>query len=369
MRNNLIFGGINSSDFGVWISGSDTYSAAERDSEHFSVPGRNGDLIVDNGRYKNKLVTYPAFFPNKFPEKMENFRSAICRKIGYQRLEDSYHPDEYRMAEFVNGINPSDLTAFNRSGDFTLAFNCKPQRFLKSGDEPIQIIPPVTIANGMATLYMPVAGPLHYKMHCSAGETLVVEVQTYDANGTALRTGSYAAEDGDEVTFAFLATDKFFRIRVTDVQNYDTTWLEVITTISTGGEILPVNAIFARSWTIQNPTGYATEPMIECFANALPYTTITNYESGEEVDYYDFHSNQGPVSHFFMDCEMQYLYDENHQNLTQYLFLTTAQTAAGKGLVFPKLGTDEIKFEFYYAGASIEQGVGLIQIYPRWWII
>lgn len=366
MKNYLMFGGLKSLDYFVWIDGGGTYGAPRRSVEYVSVPGRNGDLIIDGGKWDNIEITYNAFIPKKFPQKINDFRMAMCRKIGYQRLEDTYHPDEYRLASFEGALEPV-TTQWNRGGTFDLVFNCKPQRYLKSGEEPIQFIPPVTLSNNMSTLYMPVAGPLHYKMHCAAGEQLVVEINTYDANGTALRTGSYAAEDGDEVTFNFLTTDKFFRVRVTNVQNYDTTWLEIVTTIKNGDDTLPVNAIFARSWTIQNPTGYTTEPLIESFGNLLPYTTITNYEDGEEIDYYEFVSDQTPVTHFYMDCDLQYLYDDNQQNLTQYLFLTTAETAAGKGLVFPKLGPDEIKLEFYYGGASVDQGAGLIQIYPRWW--
>ena len=369
MRNNLIFGGIDSSDFGVWISGSDTYSAAERDSEHFSVPGRNGDLIVDNGRYKNKLVTYPAFFPNNFPDKMENFKSAICRKIGYQRLEDSYHPDEYRMAEFVNGINPDNLTAFNRAGDFTLAFNCKPQRFLKSGDEPIQFIPPAVTATAMTSSYIPVNGDLTYTVHAPSGVEVGVRIETYTSNGNISTVSTEYCYNGDSLTKTFAATDAYFRIFIIDVNDFDSVALLVNTITLIDGEAFPINAIFARSWKIQNPTGYQTAPLIESFRDNLPYMEITNIVNGESVDNYSFHTNQTTATHFWMDCDMQHLYDDEHNNLTNYLFLTNAKTLAGKGLVFPQLGTDEINLYMYYSGTTIDQGVGLIQIYPRWWKI
>lgn len=369
MRNNLIFGGVDSKDFGVWISGSDTYSAAERDTERFSVPGRNGDLIVDNGRYKNKVVTYPAFFPYGFPEKMENFRSAICKKIGYQRLEDSYHPDEYRMAEFVNGIDPKDLTDFNRAGDFTLAFNCKPQRFLKSGDDPIQFIPPAMTASAMTTTYIPVSGDLIYTVHAPSGVEVGVRVETYTAGGTISTVSTEYCYNGDTLTKTFATTDAYFRIFIIDVNDFDTVALTVNTTTLIDGEAYPINAIFARSWKIQNPTGYPTTPLIETFKNSLPFTTITNVVDGEDAEYYSFRSDEVTVNHFYMDCDMQYLYDDDHNNLTNYLFLTNAHTLAGKGLVFPQLGPDEIKLYFYYSGTTIEQGIGLINIYPRWWRI
>lgn len=129
----LIFNGKSTKDFGVWISGSGTWGAPERDVEHIEVPGRNGDLTIDNKRFKNLTVTYPAFIPNGFAEKFDSFRAFLVSSPGYHRLEDVYHPDEYRMAEYYEAVEP-EVGTLNRSGTFDLSFNCKPQRFLKSGE-------------------------------------------------------------------------------------------------------------------------------------------------------------------------------------------------------------------------------------------
>lgn len=134
-KNNLVFGGVNSADYGVWISGSEAYGAPERNVSVISVPGRNGDLIIDNGKWNNIRITYPAFIPNGFNPQFDYFRSEIMKLKGYHRLEDSYHPDEYRMASLVGGITPKNVGAFFRNGDFQMTFNCKPQRFLKSGED------------------------------------------------------------------------------------------------------------------------------------------------------------------------------------------------------------------------------------------
>ena len=50
----------------------------------------------------------------------------------YQRLEDDYHPDEYRMAIFTGPLD-FDTRFLNRSGETTLNFNCKPHRYIKAG--------------------------------------------------------------------------------------------------------------------------------------------------------------------------------------------------------------------------------------------
>ena len=142
MRNTLTFGGVNSADYGVYITGSGVYNAPKRAVENIVVPGRNGLLTIDQGRYENITVEYPAFAFGKtreeFQQKITAFRNAIMSQIGYQRLEDTYHPDEYRMALYAEGLNV-DVKPYGSSGKFTLSFNCKPQRYQKDGEQPLQI--------------------------------------------------------------------------------------------------------------------------------------------------------------------------------------------------------------------------------------
>lgn len=139
MRNFLIFNGKKSSDFGVWISGEGVFNAPERDITTVSVPGRNGDLIYDNGRFNNIPIQYPAFIHKNFIYKVDQLKFWLKSSIGYQRLEDSYNPDYFRMAYYQNNI---DFTPrfLNWGAEFTLYFICKPQRFLKSGEYPISIL-------------------------------------------------------------------------------------------------------------------------------------------------------------------------------------------------------------------------------------
>ena len=129
----LTIDGKNCSDFGVWISGGGTYNAPPRSLENVSIPGRNGDLHFDNGRFQNITVTYPAFIARRFNPRMDDFREWLCSKYHYVKIEDSYHPDEYRLGLFKGGLSVS-TTPRNLAGRFNLSFDCKPQRFLNSGD-------------------------------------------------------------------------------------------------------------------------------------------------------------------------------------------------------------------------------------------
>ena len=49
------------------------------------------------------------------------------------RLEDTYHPDEFRLAVLADDMEV-DPVAWLAAGSFDLRFNCRPERFLKSGE-------------------------------------------------------------------------------------------------------------------------------------------------------------------------------------------------------------------------------------------
>ena len=137
MNETLTFNGINSGDYGVYIAGDSVYNAPERDVEMVTVPGRNGNIALDRGRFENIEVEYPAFISGTdqtdFAGNISDFRNAILSTVGYARLEDDYHPDEYRLAVYHSGLEV-EPKIYNRAGAFEIRFDCKPQRFLKSGE-------------------------------------------------------------------------------------------------------------------------------------------------------------------------------------------------------------------------------------------
>lgn len=141
------FDGINSKDRGIYVSGSGTFDSPEPDIEKIEVPGKSGDLLVDKNRYKNVSLTYPAFIRTQFRELTDLTRQWLLSPKGYRRLEDTYHPDEYRKARFSGPIN-FDVRFLNLSGECDLVFDCKPQRYLKIGENTIK-------ASGKLELYNP----------------------------------------------------------------------------------------------------------------------------------------------------------------------------------------------------------------------
>ena len=133
----LTFGDVTSSDYNIYISGEGVFNAPKRRTKVVEIPGRNGDLAQDLGSYENINVTYPAFYKAPdlatFADDLEAFRAAIASKIGYQRLTDTIHPDQYRMGLFIEGLTITPVE-YNTLGKFDLVFNCMPQRWLRSGE-------------------------------------------------------------------------------------------------------------------------------------------------------------------------------------------------------------------------------------------
>lgn len=138
--NSLTFDGENSLDYGVYITGEAVYNAPERAVEMISIPGRNGAIALDQGRFENIEITYPAgTFGDDQPEfasKIRAFRNALASRFNYVKLTDSYHPDEYRLGLYKSGLTTTPVQR-SKAGEFPIVFNCKPQRFLTSGETEV----------------------------------------------------------------------------------------------------------------------------------------------------------------------------------------------------------------------------------------
>lgn len=143
------FDGVDSKDFGVYISDTGAFNAPERDVEMIEIPGRNGAYALDKGRFNNIEVTYNAFVAtdseSDYISGINALRNALCSRKGYCRLEDEFNPNEYRMAVYKSGLKVSSVG--DKSGEFTITFDCQPQRFLKSGETAVSVASGGTLTN------------------------------------------------------------------------------------------------------------------------------------------------------------------------------------------------------------------------------
>lgn len=146
MKHFLTFNNVNLSDFDCYIDGSQEFRTPQKMVSMYSVVGRNGDLAVSQGRYSNITIPFNCFINKNFKENYSALVNLLHSIDGYARLETTHEPDVYRMGLFSDEIDPNPWQ-FNRQGTFTLNFNCKPQKWLKSGENAISVTNTLTVFN------------------------------------------------------------------------------------------------------------------------------------------------------------------------------------------------------------------------------
>ena len=131
----VVFNGISSQDLHIQVQTEPSYDFPEKDYEVTHVPGRNGDIVIDQGSWQNVSRKYNlAMDAGKisYTEVASKLVQWLHSASGYARLEDSYEPDFYRMAMYKDSGSISNI--FNKAGQIEVEFTCKPQRYFKSGE-------------------------------------------------------------------------------------------------------------------------------------------------------------------------------------------------------------------------------------------
>ena len=140
----IVFGGEASSDYGMVVSEAPTFERSQRKATVYNVPGRNGSVVFQQDAWEDVQRPYKVWLEqtkdNTLAEQVDAVEAWLNSLKGYQRLEDSFEPDVFRLAYYNGGDSFSnEMTAY---GESTLRFTCRAERFLKSGEQPI------TVANG-----------------------------------------------------------------------------------------------------------------------------------------------------------------------------------------------------------------------------
>lgn len=153
----LVFNGVDlGKECDMFVLGKGVFGAPSRDVTQIHVPGRNGDILIDNGGWNNVDVTYSSCcILSNFRENAAKLRGYLLANPGYHELTDPYNPDEVRYAEFRGPFTPEAFTSKgNNAGMFDLTFNCKPQRFLRESTIARDyVLCPYTIEQNYTTDY------------------------------------------------------------------------------------------------------------------------------------------------------------------------------------------------------------------------
>ena len=148
MTSFFTWGGETSSSKGLTIESCPRFGAGQRIVSKTTIPGKSGALVFDTGAFSNYTQSYEIWFRDKksgMISAAKDIATWLLSPLGYQKLEDSYDPDVFRMAVFTGPIEVENwMLTYGRA---TIEFDCMPQRWLKSGQTPITILSGQSILN------------------------------------------------------------------------------------------------------------------------------------------------------------------------------------------------------------------------------
>ena len=146
--------GIDARSYGIYLQKPVEFSEAVPVVEVQTIPGRNGDLIWETGSYENRSGSASCFCLQKDVEKaVSSAGRFLMGKRGYRRLETSDDPDHYWLARVEN--SPQIAMRLRTLAPFDIGFDCKPQRFLKDGENTVVFTESGSILNQYGQVALP----------------------------------------------------------------------------------------------------------------------------------------------------------------------------------------------------------------------
>ena len=152
----FIFNGISAASLGLGIERYPAIPMPRKKVTALSIPGRSGELHIDEGGLENVIVRYVVWWKNG---KADGFNTSVhAREVARwlygapvgARLEDTYNTGVFRTATFLGGVDIEDI--MGRFGRVVLEFSCSPQKWLTGiHDEGVTFTNKTTEIDGLLT--------------------------------------------------------------------------------------------------------------------------------------------------------------------------------------------------------------------------
>lgn len=168
--------GVSSDDVHLVVERYPARPTPARKGEAVSIPGRNGDYLELQDAFENYIQPYEVYLSGEFHGHLPAVARAAARWLlvkGYQRLEDSYNLEEFRLA-YVRGGQTFE-SFLNEFGRATIEFNCDPRRFLKTGDVARPLIAGSVLYNPTGQTALPLI-----KLHGAGAGTITLGGNTLE---------------------------------------------------------------------------------------------------------------------------------------------------------------------------------------------
>lgn len=136
----ITWNGVNSDTIGVIVERIPNRYVPTRRFSPQQVAGRNGNILLVDKSFPNVEQEYEVYLSAEaqgLPSVARACAEWLMGPDGYCRLEDSYDTTVYREAFLMGGYDLENI--LNKFGRCTITFSCKPQKYLLTGDTPIEI--------------------------------------------------------------------------------------------------------------------------------------------------------------------------------------------------------------------------------------
>lgn len=136
----ITWNGVSSDTIGVIVERIPNRYVPTRRFSPQQVAGRNGNILLVDKSFPNVEQEYEVYLSAEaqgLPSVARACAEWLMGPDGYCRLEDSYDTTVYREAFLMGGYDLENI--LNKFGRCTITFSCKPQKYLLTGDTPIEI--------------------------------------------------------------------------------------------------------------------------------------------------------------------------------------------------------------------------------------
>jgi phage-related protein len=129
-------------------------SAPARDVTSQAVPGRSGNLLLDNGRFQNRQLKYTCAIAPWWAAAQGLTLSACAKRLkeillasyGYKILRTDYLQGCFYRAAYASALDIEEV--FRQTGKVSLAFDAEPFLLSDAGQQPIIVTSqPATLTN------------------------------------------------------------------------------------------------------------------------------------------------------------------------------------------------------------------------------
>lgn len=211
MANAITWGGVTSTSLSIVVEKAKELGRPARKVQRYSVPGRNGDIIIQEDAWENYEQKYDVWSGEGTYGSAASDFMAISSWLngtnGYQELSDDEEPGYFRLAQFIGPLDIDNvLTKFGRA---TISFDCRPERFLTTGKTVSTFTADGSISNPTVFAAKPIIrvegdgssgtvtiGNITFSLVLTE-DPLIIDCETMmvrDENGV-IRNGYYSQED------------------------------------------------------------------------------------------------------------------------------------------------------------------------------